>query len=175
MNKAKHTDVRFIENPHEAQLGINSPLFKKIEELDSNIYEMEFYKAKIRHSECMHIGLSILCEAKRILNSFYYDCIQYYFDKAKFDLILCDTDSIYMAIVVDNLIDAVKPNRLQEYKDRIYNSCHENFRFEDGNWFIRQCCEKHKKADELRPSLAKPELLNGREILVLNSKTYVVA
>lgn len=152
---------------------MNSSLFKKVEQLEGEMYEMEFFKTKVKHTECIQLGLSILCEAKRILNAFYYDCIQYYFDKSKFNLILCDTDSIYLALTVGSLEEAVKPERIDEYKRRIYNSCHDNFKFEDGNWFIRQCCEKHKQEDQFRPSMAKVEC-EGREIISLASKTYVL-
>lgn len=102
------------------------------------MYELESYKKTVKHTEFIQVVLSILCEAKRILNAFYYDCIQYYFDKAKFNLILCDTYSLYLSLSVDNFEEAVKPERLEGYRRRIYHSCHNNFRIEDGNWFMRQ-------------------------------------
>ena len=57
MNRTKHSDVTFTYNKHDALLKVNSPMFKKIEVLDEQFYEIETFKKKVCHTECVHIGI----------------------------------------------------------------------------------------------------------------------
>ena len=59
---------------------INSPVFKNMNKLGQDLYEVETYKTRIS------VGFFILQYAKLRMLEFYYDCLNHYLIKNSFEL-----------------------------------------------------------------------------------------
>ena len=60
---------------------INSPVFKNMNTLGQDLYEVETYKTRISVDTPIQIGFFILQYAKLRMLEFYYDCLNSYLKK----------------------------------------------------------------------------------------------
>ena len=141
LNKEKFTEHIYAGSVHEAQLLANNPRYKKLEELDNDIFEVEMSKKKIIQNSPTHIGFFILQYAKLFLLQFYYEFLDVFWDRCNFSLISTDTDSFYVCFSSENPFKTVK----KHLKNRLIN--------EWCDWFPKCYCDKHK-ADFERCMLA---------------------
>ena len=102
------------------------------------------------------MSTAILQYAKLRMLQFYYDFLIKYVDKTDFQLMYCDTDSMYMAISSEKFDDIIKP----EMKDK-------------NNWFPRDDTEEHAKYDKRKAGLFKVEF-EGNGMVALAPKLYYV-
>ena len=75
MDKAKHTNVKYLVNKSKVCKFINSPVFKNMNKLGQNLYGVETYKTCISVDTPIQIGFFILQYAKLRMLEFYYDCL----------------------------------------------------------------------------------------------------
>ena len=98
MDKSKHSNVKYLMDKSKVCKFINSPVFKNMNTLGQDLYEVETYKTRISVDTPIQIGFFILQYAKLRMLEFYYDCLNSYLKKNSFELTQTDTDCIYMAI-----------------------------------------------------------------------------
>ena len=184
MDKTKFTQLKYTNNPNKACLFVNQPNFKKMNELEENLFEVEFVKDSVKLDLPIQLGYFILQYAKLRMLEFYYDFMDVYIDRRHFQYIEMDTDSAYMAISAEKLEDLVKP----DLKQRFYNElsqwfpskhCHVHkfhymqTKLGDKDFIQPPCCKKQEKYDRITPGLFKLEA-SGEEMIALSPKTYLL-
>ena len=88
-----------------------------------------------------------------------YDFLYKYVDRKDFNIMYCDTGSLYMAITSENFEDLIKPELKEEFmKDRY-------------NWFPRNDTAENEKYDNRTAGLFKTEFV-GDGMCCLSSKVY---
>ena len=172
MDKEKHQSVRYVKSKKEACDAVNQPTFRKITELDDELYEIESAKKKILLNLPIYLGYYILQYAKLRMLEFYYDFFDEYVDRSDFDYIEMDTDSAYAGISAKTLEEIIKPSKKAEFHDQLYNHCYDEY-YSSNQWFPRECCERHKLFDKRTPGVFKLEA-EGDEMVALSSKTYLL-
>ena len=116
MDKEKHSHVIFTDlegtNKH-----INSPFFKDLEEMDEDTFEIKMQKKRVKYDLPIQLGFFVYNYAKLRMLEFLYDFIDKHMDRAKYNLIEMDTDSLYLALSTDSLEDAVKPEMEKSFAE----------------------------------------------------------
>ena len=170
MNKEKHVKIKYVKDHFSASMLVNDPRFKKITELADSCFEVESFKRVICMNVPTQIGYFILQYAKLKMLEFHYDCFSKIIPHSCFELMETDTDSLYYALSVKKMEDAIKDEYREEYKSMVYGSCNDQH---VPLWFPRKCCDLHSKFDKRTPGLFKKEY-EGTEMVALCSKTYIV-
>ena len=113
IDKSKHTSVKYCEQDNVSG-HIRSPLFKSLEVLNGGIYEIEKTKKKIVHDVPLQIGIAVYSYAKLNLQTF-WDFLNTYLVNDYYQLMECDTDSLYLALAKDTIDECVKPDLKKEW------------------------------------------------------------
>ena len=113
MDKTKHTSVRFCT---ERKIGIHikNPLFKCLDELNGGVFEVEKEKRKIILDTPIQIGIAVYSYAKLNLISF-WEFINKFLDNDLYQLMECDTDSLYISIARETIDECVKPQLREQW------------------------------------------------------------
>ena len=167
-----------------AQRAINSNYFRRLDEVDRDIYEVHTSYRAVRFNLPFHIGFFVLNYAKEKMLSFYYQFLNKYIPDSAYQMIQMDTDSMYMAIAAQSLHQLVPSNKAEAFYDDLKNwlppeSCEEHrelyketrVRGEE-EWHQLSCCQRYHKLEKFRPGLFKMEW-EGRGMVALCSKTYL--
>ena len=157
-NQLKHRNVEYCSDA-EASRKVNTHLFRKLENITEDTYEVESCKKTIKLNLPIQVGFFVYQYAKLRMLQFYYDFLDKYLDRADFQMCEMDTDSAYIAISGDSVESLVKPGLKAEFEA---DKC---------NWFPRTDTAEHKAYDKRKPGLFKVEW-EGQGIVGLCSKTY---
>ena len=157
-NKEHHTNVKLC-NDTEATKYINESLFRDLDEVSDDLYEVKMVKKTIKEDLPVQIGFFVYQYAKLRMLEFYYDFMDVYIDRSDFQYVEMDTDSAYIAISGESLDDLVKPHLREQYTQ------------EKSNWFPRSDTPENTAYDKRTPGLFKVEW-EGDGIIALCSKTY---
>ena len=171
VDRSRHTVTKYLsdEKTHSA---INSKLFKRLNHITDQLYEMELVKSEIEHREPIIVGFFILQYAKLRMLELYYNFFKKFCDTDKYEELEMDTDSLYLALSEENLEDAILPEKRAEWDQLRFKDCTDNFTANaTDNFFPRTCCNVHKKHDKREPVLFEEEF-RCAEMLCLCSKTY---
>ena len=155
-NQLKHRNVEYCSDA-EASRKVNTHLFRKLENITEDTYEVESCKKTIKLNLPIQVAFFIYQYAKLHMLRFYYDFLDTYLDRADFQM--CETDSAYNTISGDSVESLVKPELREEFQQ---NKC---------NWFPRTDTREHKAYDKRTPGLFKVEW-EREGIIGLCSKTY---
>ena len=82
MDRSRHTETKYL-NDEKTHKTINGKLFKRLNSVSKELYEVELVKSKIEHREPIIVGFFILQYAKLRMLELYYN----FFDK------FCDVDT----------------------------------------------------------------------------------
>ena len=161
MNQSRHAVTNYLSD-EKTVAAINSKLFKKLDLMNSSLYEVELAKAQIEHKEPIIVGFSILQYAKLGMLDLYYNLFTRFCDVNKFEELEMDTDSFYE-----------RSEMRTEWQRLRSNNCIDSF-FADavGNFFPRTCCVKHKQHDKGEPGIYNKEESRCTETLCLCNKAY---
>ena len=173
-NSEKFQKIKYIEGFKQACIAVNNPRFKHLNELGDDFFEGEFANGHISINTPTYIGFVILQYAKLHMLSFYYDCLDKFIGREKFEMAYMDTDSCYFGLAGKTLRECVKPNLLPIFERNVYGSCKDDFDGDDFKtvWFPRECCQKHNKYDLRFPGCMKLEH-QGTQLVGLSSKSYL--
>lgn len=116
-----------------AQESINNPFFKSITPLGDNYYEVKLRQRCVTLDLPIQIGLFVYGYAKLRLLKFYYEFVDYYIDRRDFEVVTCDTDSLYLALSAESLEDVIKPEKRDHF------NAHRDL------WLPTQHCKRHKQ------------------------------
>ena len=103
----------------------------------------------------------------------YYEYLLKYYKYDSFYVCCSNTDSFYIGYASRLIDDMIKsPELLNEYKNRLYNNCNDNYiGFDESCFLPRKCCDRHRLIDIYTCGSLKIEA-EGQQIIELSSKTY---
>ncbi len=164
IDRTKHKSVTFVDGK-KVRNHIRNPLFKSMVELNDQICEVTKSRKKVKHSSPIQIGIAVYSYAKLLLINF-WEFLDTYLMREKFELMYCDTDSLYLAISEDSLDECVRPDRLEEWHREKGNfiSSTDNSPTEFDGQLI-----PFSQFDKRTPGKFKPEFI-GDGLVCLNSK-----
>ena len=157
-NQLKHMNAEYCSDA-EASRKVNTHLFRKLENITEDTYEVQSCKKSIKLNLPIQVGFFVYQYAKLRMLQFYYDFLDKYLNRSDFQMCEMDTDSAYIAISGDSVESLVKPELKAEFEA---DKC---------NWFPRTDTAEHKAYDKRKPGLFKVEW-EGQGIIGLCSKTY---
>ena len=97
MDRSRHTVTKNL-NDEKTHGAINTKLFKRLDYINDQLYEVELTKAEIEHIEPIIVGFFILQYAKLRMVELYYNFFERFCDVNKFEDLEMDTDSLYLAL-----------------------------------------------------------------------------
>ena len=114
MDKTRHTKLGFTKEKN-LPIHVNNPLFKHYSELNEGVFEVEKQKKKVRLDLPTQIGIAVYSYAKLRLIEF-WDFINTFLVNDFYQIMECDTDSLYIAFARDTIDECVKPEMLERWK-----------------------------------------------------------
>lgn len=171
MNQTKFDNTDLVSGEIKARQKVNSRLFKELEVLGGELYEVTEAPCKTHLKMPLHIGFQILQLAKQRMLEFAYDFVARYIERPLYQYLYCDTDSLYISLARDNLEECVFASKRTEFRGLIHDYCCEQR--SPISFLSRGCCDYHKFEDDREPGLLKVEFHKGDLFIGLCSKTYV--
>ena len=110
MDRSRHTITKYL-NDEKTHKAINEPLFKRLNTVEKDLYEVELLKSTIEHREPIIVGFFILQYAKLRMLELYYNFFDKFCDVNKFEELEMDTESLYLALAEEHLYDCIKPDK----------------------------------------------------------------
>ena len=107
MHRSCHTVTKYfsVDKTHGA---INTKLFKRLDRINDQLYELKLAKAEIEHREPINNEFFILQYAKLRKVELYYNFFERFCDVNKFEKLEMDTDSLYLALSEKKLYDWIR-------------------------------------------------------------------
>ena len=171
MDRSHHTVTKNLSD-EKTQEAINKTLFKRSEQNNDHLDEVELAKAEIEHREPIIVGFFVLQYAKLRMLELYFNFFERFCDVNKFEELAMDTDSLYLAVSEKDLYDCIREESKVEWELMRTEDCKDDFTPNaTTNFFRRTCCTKHKKHDKREPGYFKEDF-RCTERLCLCSKTY---
>ena len=126
MDRSHHTVTKRLsdEKTHEA---INTKLFKRLDYVNDQLYEVELTKAESEHRELIIVGFFILQYAKLGILELYYNFFERFCDVNKFKDLEKDTDSLYLALSEKELYDCIREESEAEWGSLRTGDCKDDF------------------------------------------------
>ncbi|EGZ25222.1 hypothetical protein PHYSODRAFT_326275 [Phytophthora sojae] len=116
MDMSKHKEVRYESDDKAIKAKIEHFTFHGMEELNDSC-EFTMKKRKFNNKNPIRLSIAIYQLAKLRMLQFYYDCIDFYFDRSEFQYQEMDTDSAYIAFSCEKpFVECIKPE-LRLFKD----------------------------------------------------------
>ena len=108
MRVDRHVNVTIVDR-ETATRAVNNPFFMDLRPINAETYELRMRKRCVSSHQPRQVGLMVYQLAKKELLSMYYDLIDRYIERSEYQLILCDTDSIYLSLSAPSLRACVRP------------------------------------------------------------------
>ncbi|EGZ27791.1 hypothetical protein PHYSODRAFT_321527 [Phytophthora sojae] len=160
MDMSKHKEVKYESDEKAIKSKIEHFTFHGMEELNDSC-EFTMKKRKLNNKNPIHLSIAIYQLAKLRMLEFYYDCIDFYFDRSNFQYQEMDTDSGYIAFSCEKPFEeCIKPELREHSQQHKYE------------WFPRDYNETVAKFDRQAPGLFKEEW-SGDAMVSLSSKNYI--
>ncbi|XP_072172959.1 uncharacterized protein [Diadema setosum] len=157
-NKTRFRNNKITDSSKASRL-VNEILFRDLNAITDDCYEVELSKSKIAHDLPIQIGFFVYQYAKLRMLQFYFDFLDVFMDRSDFEYVQMDTDSAYFALTGSSIENLVRPELRQQ------------FEVEKHHWLPRTDTEEHKRYDKRTPGLFKLEW-EGQGIVALCSKTW---
>ena len=171
MDRSRYTVTKCLSDK-KTHGAINTKLFKRLDHINDQLYEVELAKAEIEHREPFIVGFFVLQFAKLRTLELYYNFFERFCGVNKFEELEMDTDSLYLALSEKELYHCIRKESKLEWELMRREDCTDDFTGNaTTNLFPRTCCAKHKKHDKREPGVFKEES-RCTEMLNLCSKTY---
>ena len=126
MDKSRHTVTKYLSD-EKTHAAINSKLFKKLDQVNNSLYEIELAKVQIEPKEPIIVGFFILQYAKLRMLELYYNFFTRFCEVNKFEELELDTDWLYLALAEKELQDCMRPEMRAERQRLRSNDCVNNF------------------------------------------------
>ena len=114
MDRSRHRVTKYLSD-EKIHSAINSKLFKRLNQITDQLYEVELVKSEIEHREPILVGFFNLQYAKLRMFELYYNFFKKFCDTDKYENFEMDTDSLYLALSEENLEDAFLPEKRAEW------------------------------------------------------------
>ena len=89
----------------------NSRMFKRLNHITDQLYEVELVKSEVEHRESINVGFFILQYAKLRMLELYCNFFKKYHDPDMYEEFEIDTDSTYLALSEESLEDVIPPEK----------------------------------------------------------------
>ena len=167
MDKSKHTRICFAKKKNLLK-HVNNPLLKSYDTLNEDVYEVEKLKKKVMLDLPIQIGVAVYNYAKLRLIEF-WEFVNHYLINDLYQIMECDTDSLYIAFARESIDECVQPDLLEEW----YSEKYKWFSSEDKNSSVdfEGTYVPFNQFDKRTPGKFKPEFI-GDGMTCLNSKVY---
>ena len=126
MDRSRHTVTKYL-NDEKTHSAINSKMFKRLNHITDQLYEVELVESEIEHREPIIVGFFILQCAKLRMLELYYNFFKKFCDTDKYEELEMDTDSLYLALSGENLDDVILPEKRSEWDQLRSKDCTDNF------------------------------------------------
>ena len=137
MDRSQHTVTKYL-NDKKTHSAINNKIFKRLNFITDQFYEVELVKSEIEHREPIIVGFFILQYAKLRMLELYYIFFKKFCDTEKNEELEMDTDSLYLALSEENLEDIFLPEKRNEWEAIRSRDCTDSFTANaTGNFFPR--------------------------------------
>ena len=104
-DRSRHTVTKYLSN-EKTHGAINTKLFKRLDHINDQLYEVELAKAEIEHREPIIVGFFLLQYAKvRMLELYHMEPVEGFCDVNKFEELEMDSDSLHLALSEKELYD----------------------------------------------------------------------
>ena len=171
MDRSRHTVTKYL-NDGKNHSAVNSKMFKRLNHITDQLYEVELVKSEIEHREPITVGFFILQYANLRMMELFYIFFKKFWDTEKYEELEMDTDSVYLALSEENLEYIILPEKKNEWEIERSWDCTDSFTANATCKFFRWTCfTAHKKHDKREPGLFK-EGFRCSEMLCFCSKTY---
>ena len=171
MDRSRHTVTKYL-NDEKTHSAISNKLFKRLNFITDQLYEVELFKSELEPREPIVIVIFILQYAKLRMLELYNNFFKKFCDSENYELLEMDINSLYLALSEENIEDIILPEKRNEWETLRSRYCTDSFTANaTGNFFPRTCCTAHKKHDKREPGLFKEEL-SCSEMLCSCSKSY---
>lgn len=160
MDKSKHKETKYETCDKSIASMVEMNRFFDVEELGDS-FEITLKKKSMKLNNPIHLSIAIYQLAKLRMLEFYYDCIDYYFDRSDFQYQEMDTDSAYIAF-----------SNEQPFENLIKPKLRDHFQQHKYDWFPRDDTKKNAAIDRRKPGLFKEEW-RGDAIVSLSSRNYI--
>ena len=157
MDRSRHTVTKYL-NDEKTRGAINIKLFKRLDHINDQLFEVELAKAQIEHKEPIIVGFFILQYAKLRILELYYNFFERFCYVNKFEELEMDNESLYLALSEKELYHYTREETKTEWELKRTEDCKDDFTANaTTNFFPRTCCTKHMKHDKREPGLFKEE------------------
>ena len=168
-DRSRHTVTKYLsdEKTHSAN---NIKLFKQLNFIKNQLYEVELVKSESEHREPIIVGFLLMQSTELRMLKFFYNFFKRFCEK--YEELEMVTNSLYLALPVENLEDNILPEKRSEWEAIHSRDCTDSFTaIATGNFFPGACCTAHKKHDMREPGLFKEEF-RCTKVLCLCRNTY---
>ena len=126
MDRSRHTETKYLtdEKTHSA---INSKMFKRLNHITDQLYEVELVKPEIEQREPITVGFFISQYAKLRMLEHYYNFFKKFCDTDKYVELETDTDSLYLALSEEFLERVLLPEKRAEWDQLRSKDCIDYF------------------------------------------------
>ena len=165
MDCSRHTVTKYL-NDEKTHSAINSKLFKRLNHIIDQPYEVELAKSEIEHREPLIVGLFILQYAKLRMLELHYNFFKNFVTLTSMENLKWIPTHFYLALSV------ILPGKRAKWDQLHSKDCNDNFSANaTDSFFPRSSCNAHKKHDKREPDFFKEEF-RCAEMLCFCSKTY---
>ena len=184
LSHCRRGDSRSIDIEDECTFESESLSHDNDAGLEGPVYEITSAPRCVYEDLPLHISFFVYQFAKMKMLELRYDFMERFFQRNLWEQLYMDTDSNYMACAVDDLEEALIPEKRREYFAEVhhwlptpacdlhraqYVQCKTD---PNGSWDpVPPCCAARAKADTRTPGLFKTEW-TGKGLVALCSKTY---
>ena len=155
IDPSRHTVTKYL-NDGKTHSAINKKLFKRLNFITDQLYEVELVMSEIEHREPIIVGFFILQYAKFRMLELYYNFFKKFCDTEKYEELEMDTDSLYLALSEENLEYITLPEKRNGWEAIRSRDCTYSFTANaTGNFLPSTCCSSHKKHVKRKPGLFK--------------------
>ena len=171
IHRSRQTVTKFL-NDEKTQVATKGKLFKRLNLISDQLYEVELVKSEIEHREPIIVEFFILQFAKLRMLELYFNFFKKFCDTEEYEELEMDTDSLYLSLSEENLEDNIFTEKRNEWEAIRSRDCTNRFTAKaTGKFLPRTCCTAHKKHDKREPGLFKEEF-RCSEMLSLCIKSY---
>ena len=114
MDPSQHTVTKYL-NDGKTHSAIYSKLFKRLNHITDQLYEVELVKSENEHREPIIVGFFVLQYAKLRKLELHYNLFKKFCETDKYEKLEMDTDSLYLALSEENLEDVILPKKRAEW------------------------------------------------------------
>ena len=142
-------------------------MFKRLNHITDQLYEVELVKSEIEHREPIIVGFFILNYAKLRMLELYYIFFKKFCDTDMDEELEMDTDSLYLALSEENFQDVFFPKNELNGTSYVLKVELITLLQMQPTFSPRTCCNAHRKHDKREPVLFKEEALERFSIMLL--------